>query len=267
MKEHGLTTLLERCREVAIALEAGAISEIKPELILDLLPLLAEPKPEIRDRLAWATISKLLRHQTTSSAVRLDVINVLLTEYYLFAAPLSGFSDTAALRSFSVLSIADAIHGDGLHSNAFATDVLSRISDKIRKYILSEKDARGFDDKLGWIHCFAHAGDCFYELANHPNITNADISQNIRTMFDFIETQGRAVFRWGEEYRLARPIAASLKRDAKDELFSRFTDKFMRDNLASQNFYNVFRAAYLELLWSDTKHPLVMRKLENIIRM
>lgn len=267
MNEQGLTTLVERCREVAIAIDAGAIIDIQPELILDLLPLLAELEPKIRDLLGWSTISKLLRHQNTTSAVRLEVINVLLTDDYLFAPPSSEPSDAAVLRSFSILSIADAIHGDGLHSKEFYGNELSRISDKIRRYILNEKDARGFDEKLGWIHCFAHTGDCFYELANHPNIENLDLIENTVAIFDFIETQGHAVFRWGEEYRLALPIAAALKRDVKDELFSRFTTEFMRDNLSSQNFYNVFRAAYLELLWSETKHPFVMKKLENIIRM
>lgn len=266
MNEQSQLAILERCREVALALDNGATNEINPELIFDLLPLLADRDPEIRDRLVWATISKLLRHQTTSSMTRLEVINILLTKDYLFASPLSEYSDLGVLRSFSVLSIADALHGDTRHSGQFDEDVLGQISDRIRHYILSEKDDRGFDDTLGWIHCFAHTGDCFFELASHPNIANADLIANTRAIFDFIEAQGHAVFRWGEEYRLALPIVAALKVINTEELFARFTAKFMRDNLASQNFYNVLRTAYLELLWSDTKYPFVLSKLENIIR-
>lgn len=262
-------TYVEKCQEFRSALDEGIPITPTFEEMLELLPLLGHRDRATRDDLAWNTISRILKQRDTPTSLRREVVEELLSDNYLSHCLDESSSDEAVKRSFSALTIADAIEGDRVYEASFDAQTLSRYSGELRRYLGLEDNRQGYNPQLGRIACIAHVSEGFTALAQHPQIRLSDLSENFLAILDFIEREGEAVFHSQEESYLGKALAVTLCR--LDESFvhkfllSRFSTSFLNDTPGKQNFINTFRAVYLELLWSEGPETKILGSIKNII--
>jgi hypothetical protein len=78
-------------------------------------------------------------------------------------------------------------------------------------YLQAERDLRGFDAKLHWIHATAHSADLLAALADNPQITQEE-SGGILSAISERLSSASDVFTQGEQDRLAAATIAVVRR-------------------------------------------------------
>lgn len=260
---------VEKCKEFKANLDEGIAIVPTFDEMMEMLPLLGSEDQTIRDNLAWTTISRILTQRDTPTSLRQDVVEELLSDNYLCDHLEEHTPDHAIKRSLSVLTIANAIEGDRIHEASLDAQTLSRYSGELRRYLNLETDRRGHDQNLGRVDCIAHASEGFTALAQHPEIRLSALAENFLAILDFIEREGDRVFQSQEEHRFGRALAVTLLRLDQPFvlkfLLPRFTKTFLTSHPSKQNFLNTFRAAYLDILWSEGPDVPVLETLKNLI--
>ena len=83
-------------------------------------------------------------------------------------------------------------------------------------YLQSERDLRGYDAKLGWIHANAHTADLLRDLANSPLLTK-DEQTNILSAIAVRLSTAPQVYTQGEQDRMAAAVLAVIRRSSFDQ--------------------------------------------------
>ncbi len=179
---------------------------------------------ELRDDLGYSITTVWIKHQ---KQISVDELNSLLDEWKAnlrvgigeslveqtgaerSAAGGSG-NDSALKRSFSALSLVALAERD--LEMPFLTEERYRtfLSDTLA-YLKDERDLRGFDPTIGWIHATAHTADLLAALARNPLFKREDQ----RHLLDAISgrlSSAHEIFRFGEQDRLALAIARVVLR-------------------------------------------------------
>lgn len=118
--------------------------------------------PELRDHLIypiminWIDIKKMMAKNTMS-----QLFDTLLSEEYIFFNIEKNDDTSVYKRSFSTLTLNPILEAH--EADPFLTeDQLQNFRDKMIDYIIKEHDFRGYDEKYGWAHAFAHWSDTNY---------------------------------------------------------------------------------------------------------
>jgi hypothetical protein len=82
-------------------------------------------------------------------------------------------------------------------------------------YLQSERDLRGYDAKLGWIHANAHTADLLQALADSPQLTKEEQS-NILSALAIRLSSAPEVYTQGEQDRMAAAVLAVIRRSDYD---------------------------------------------------
>jgi hypothetical protein len=221
-------------------------SESFLELVPDLLDVLGHPDGKIRDDLGWTTLSRYFSSDSIHPGNRIPLIELLITDEFLFYKINEGVTDDSPRRSFSALSIADLIWGDADHGPAMDRQFISKIMGKVRMLLVKDKDHRGFvEGGLGWVHTSSHIGDCLNALVAHRNADSDEILTCVTTILEYVEGRGNDVFKWDEHQRLSRPVTQAIaclsSQDNLLEVFSRYTPEFMSTAPSRHNLANMIR--------------------------
>lgn len=191
-------------REAARARGAVPEGRTAAEWAGELRPWLASTDPELRDDLAYTILAGWI--------VRGRIEDDPLREFAAgwradLARPGSRDEDVVA-RSFAALTLAAVVARDLEHP--FLADERGRIRAAALGYARSERDVRGHDERLGWVHATAHAADLLRFLAREPDLPVADQAQFLAAI-DAKSALPGAAWQAGEDLRLAR-VALSLAR-------------------------------------------------------
>jgi hypothetical protein len=81
----------------------------------------------------------------------------------------------------------------------------------LERYLAGERDLRGYDTRLGWIHAVAQAADAGANLVRCPEVGVPDVLGLLGSLRDAAARQHH-VYAHGEDERLARAIRAALAR-------------------------------------------------------
>jgi len=234
-----------------------------------LLEVLGHPDGEIRDTLGWSTLSEYFTSSLCPPHVRIQTISLLLSRDFLFFEIENGKTDASVKRSFASLTLADIIGGDIKNECQISSDTLSDISHELCRYLTQERDWRGYEPTLGWIHALAHVADAFWSLASHPKTRSEDLSDCLDCLLSYIERNGQRVFMWQEDYRLGRALSVILKRlpfeDCRDLLERRYPRKDLFNMPSLQNLLTTVRCIYLELMWEETPPGPLLETLKKVI--
>jgi Protein of unknown function (DUF2785) len=117
-------------------------------------------------------------------------------------------------------------------------------------YFQGERDLRGFDAEVGWVHAVAHAADVLKFLARGRDWTPSNGRQlltAVRARINAIDT----VFVWGEAERIAAALHSAVRRpDADGSALDTWTSQWADD----------FKA-----LWARAPHiePAHYARVEN----
>jgi hypothetical protein len=109
-------------------------------------------------------------------------------------------------------------------------------------YCTQERDLRGYDDGIGWLHSAAHVADVLNALANHPNYCR-EHNKYILKAINMVMENAVEIFQYEEDERLSRVI----------------TSLFGNNHLTLEELLMWFEQANIDL----TPYLLGMRKRVN----
>jgi len=179
----------------------------------ELSAMLASPDPELRDEIAytvlvtWIDRGKIL---TTPTLISLS------DEWR--ANLQSGMgeigSDSVLKRSFSALLLSEMARREAKYPFMGAERYHALVAEAIT-YLTAERDLRGYDPKLHWIHATAHTADLLAELAESSLLTKQEASGILQAIRMRLSTAAE-VFTQGEQDRLAGAVVAVIRRNDFD---------------------------------------------------
>lgn len=124
-------------------------------------------------------------------------------------------------RSFSALCLASIVERDA-KAPFLGPERYHGLVAAALDYLRTEKDLRGYDAKLGWIHATAHTSDLLQALAGNSLLTSEEASQILDAIAACLASAPE-VYTQGEQDRVAQAVLAVIRRaDFKSELFDRW---------------------------------------------
>jgi hypothetical protein len=195
----------------AIAKNGYAIPPGEPlfPLVHELSGYLGSRDPELRDTLAYSIIATWIVDQKQLSATDLDS---LLDEWRRNLLVVVGEAavDGVLKRSFSVLCLAALAERD-LKTPFLGEERYGTLLADALAYLKNERDLRGFDPAIGWIHATAHTADLLAALAANPLLRIEDQGRLLNAISERLSS-AHEVFTYEEQDRLALVAAAITRR-------------------------------------------------------
>jgi hypothetical protein len=208
------TTHVPRGRDFWLSLEAGGFA-VPPgvsadEVFLDSEALLASPDPKLRDDVGYGlSVAWVVRAARVSDEALRGHVARLRARMTAFDDP---SPDAVLGRSFAALRlsmVAAAAVKRPLLDDAQRASLL----DAAVRALAEERDLRGHDPSLGWIHATAHVADLLKFLVKSPDLKLAQ-QRLVATAVTQRLARGPA-FAWGEDERLAQVLRwLALRPDA-----------------------------------------------------
>ncbi|WP_427886394.1 DUF2785 domain-containing protein [Kribbella sp. GL6] len=170
-----------------------AVPEGRPvrELVAELVGMLRSPDPGVRDRQAYSTLATWIDRGVLSGPELRELGDGLVPR---FADP------EIQARTFVPL-ILDSIVTAGVFEPGWVPP--------FERWYVGERDLRGYDEKLGWLHAVAHGADLLGALGQHAAVEPV---QMLRLGIGRLLTPTPYVFRDMEDDRLGYALAATLTR-------------------------------------------------------
>jgi len=179
----------------------------------ELSAMLASPDPELRDDLAYSILATWIHRGNVLSSPTL----IALTDEWR-ANLKSGIGETGTNsvlnRSFSALCLSEIAKRDLKQPFLDAERYHNLVSEAIT-YLQSERDLRGYDPKLHWIHATAHTADLLAALADSSQLTKEEASGILQAIQVRLST-ATEVFTQGEQDRLAVALVSVIRRQDFD---------------------------------------------------
>ncbi len=200
----------------AIAQSAYAVpaGESLPGLVAELSEYLASPDPELRDDIAYSTLTAWIYRQRI---VPVELRRTLLAEWTANLTKDIGERDTDGVfrRSFSALSLGLLAIAD--NERPFLEQAeFDRLLTAALTYLEAERDVRGFDPTKGWMHSVAHTADLLKFLARSRYLQPAQQAAILAAISQKVAAVD-GVLTHGEDERLARAVVAIIGREDFDE--------------------------------------------------
>jgi hypothetical protein len=207
----------------------------------ELSSLLASPDSELRDDLAYS----ILAHWIARPNV-LPPENLLLLEDEWRENLKSGIgeaaTDSVLKRSFSALCLASIAEREAKQPFLGASRYRQLLADAAA-YLQAERDLRGYDAKLGWIHATAHTADLLQALAGSPCDEQATVCHCCAPC------SAPQVYIQGEQDRIAQAVLAVIRRpDFNAESFTTWLDQMANSD---------------QKIWADPLTPESLARYQN----
>lgn len=119
------------------------------------------------------------------------------------------------VRTFAALILAEVVERDMTSGRATAAAVL-RWRDAFAAWYPAERDLRGWDERLGWLHAVAHGADALALFGRSPRLDRDDLRGLLGTGRERMLAETGYVFRDQEDDRLAYALALVLSRAELD---------------------------------------------------
>jgi len=171
-----------------------------------LLDCLADPRPELRDEIAFEALAAWMR----GGALSIETLQALRRELSarLVAPDPQGFG-----RPFAALALAEVARVDRIKPYLTA-DERGQLVDTATVYLRGVSDYRGFDAAQGWRHGVAHGADLLLQLGLNPALSPNQLDAIVQAVASQVAPAGEHFYVYGEPERLARPIVYIAKRAA-----------------------------------------------------
>lgn len=181
------------------------------EVALVLLDCLASPDPELRDTLAYDIVGRWIRRGVLKPDTMKRMAQSLEPNLKLGLGEAG--TPTVFRRTFSALVLADLVSQDNRAPYLEASAVKALLEAALA-YLPSERDLRGYDNQLGWMHGVAHGSDLLFRLAQSKHVETKDLPRVLEAVASKVAPTGEHFYNFGEDERLARPVIAVLARGA-----------------------------------------------------
>ncbi|HWZ81242.1 MAG TPA: DUF2785 domain-containing protein [Terriglobales bacterium] len=174
--------------------------------------LLASPDPELRDDLAYSIYVRWIYRNYISP----PTLIALTDEWRANLKDGIGESGTNSVlkRSFSALCLSVMAEREAKTPFMGEARYHQLVGDAIT-YLQSERDLRGYDSKVGWIHANAHTADLLQGLAHSPLLTKEEQEKILTAIATRLST-APDVYIQGEQDRMAAAIVAVIRLPSVD---------------------------------------------------
>ncbi len=206
-------------------------------LLLELSGYVGSRDSELRDDLGYSITTTWIKHQDVPTAD----LNSLMDEWCANLRVGIGDSgdDSVLKRSFSALSLVALAERD-LKTPFLTEERYRTLLDASLTYLKDERDLRGFDPKIGWIHATAHTADLLAALAMNPMFKLEDQGRVLNAITARLSS-AHEIFTFGEQDRLSLVAARVVGR--KDvEYDSGFDQMARRDGYGGSGDVEKFAA-------------------------
>jgi hypothetical protein len=193
----------------------GAVTEHESADALshELSPMLASPDPELRDDLAYSILATWINRGNVLSASTL----ISLTDEWR-ANLESGIGEVGTnsvlKRSFSALCLSEMARREA-KSAFMGSERYHNLLAEATRYLQDERDLRGYDRDLHWIHATAHTADLLAALADSSQLTKKESDRVLHSIQARLAT-ATEVFTQGEQDRLAIAVVSIIRRKDSD---------------------------------------------------
>lgn len=175
----------------------------------ELSAMLASPDPELRDDLAYSILATWINRDSVLSAPTL----ISLTDEWR-ANLKSGLGETGTdsvlRRSFSALCLSEMARREA-KAPFMGPERYHSLVKEATTYLQNERDLRGYDPTLHWIHAAAHTADLLAALANSPLLSTEEAAGILQSIQSRLAT-ATEVFTQGEQDRLAVAVVFVIRR-------------------------------------------------------
>lgn len=179
-------------------------------LTAELLSYLESSDTELREGPVYTILAKWLKQGSYSHAELWEMATQLLRNLAIGLGKQQ--DDTIFLRSFSALILSEIVENDLIHLMLSETEV-QLLLEQALAYFLAEKDLRGYEYGKGWAHAIAHCADLLWNLARHPLVSVAGLTQIMNALAEKITAPVAHIYLYDEDERLARIVMGALQRD------------------------------------------------------
>jgi len=179
----------------------------------ELSAMLASPDPELRDELSYSILVRWIYRLNILSTQQL----IALTDEWR-ANLKSGLGEVGTnsvlKRSFSALCLSLMANREA-KAPFMGAERYHQLVAESAAYLQAERDLRGYDTKLHWIHSTAHTADLLAALADSPLLTKKEKSAILGAIAARLAS-AHEVYTQGEQDRLAAAVVAVIRRSDFD---------------------------------------------------
>jgi Protein of unknown function (DUF2785) len=195
-------------RSIAKNKYAIPASQSADALASELSPLLGSPDPELRDDLAYSILGTWIHRSQLSTPTLVSLTDEW--EASLKSGIGEAGTNSVLKRSFSALCLSELAKREAKLPFMGARRYHDLVA-KAVEYLQAERDLRGYDAVLHWIHATAHTADLLAALANSPMLTEDEASSILRAIAARLSTAPQ-VYTQGEQDRLAEAVVSVVRR-------------------------------------------------------
>ena len=179
-------------------------------LVSEAVSFLGSPDTEWRDDVGYAVVVSCVYQKKRLKPEERRRIVVHLSDNLRRGIGETG-TDSVLLRSFSALDLSILA---ALESSDPALDAAGyrKLLDDALAYLRDERDLRGLEARVGWIHATAHTADLLKFLARDPRFTSADQQRLLDGAWARMTASGTPVFTHAEDERLAAALVSVVRR-------------------------------------------------------
>ncbi len=178
-------------------------------LIEELSRYLGSPDRELRDEFAYSIPARWIYHDKRLTPEELQLLRRKWAANLEVALGETG-TDGVLLRSFSALDLSVLAALD-LDRPFLADAEFNELLGQALEYLARERDVRGYEERVGWIHSTAHTADLLKFLARNTKLKTADQARIVVAIAAKLEGAG-SVFTHGEDERLAGALLSLVRR-------------------------------------------------------
>ena len=183
-------------------------TEVWP-LAVQMMDCLGSTDPELRDGLIYQTLARW--SEWYLGTPQLDaLLDIALAADHLTLAVGEPEGDAVFMRAFSSLAVAMFVEQHRARPYLSAERV-REVHRTMLAYLSRERDERGWVPGKGWADAVSHAADALDELAQCPELGEADLLETLQVIRETI-VRAKAVFPGEEDERLATAAVSAVRR-------------------------------------------------------
>ncbi|MBO0587651.1 DUF2785 domain-containing protein [Sporosarcina sp. E16_8] len=219
--------------------------KLSKEVRQEMLRQIGNSDSYLRDELIYQSFGKMIFSNQLNPEEIQALLEAVIQEDYLFFGIGESGTDSVFTRSFSSLVIAAVIEYD-IAKKVVNPELVQYTANQVIRYMMEEKDTRGFIHGNGWAHAVAHGADALDSLAKHPLLKKEDISRILQAVQHSLFRQ--VDYLDEEEERLATILASLIKHQDAEQVIQVWIEGMtgmvetkMDDNNGSIDAYHIKR--------------------------
>ena len=244
----------------------------KLKLTYELIEDIGNKDSHLRDNVIYPSLAHLLRDKHFENEEMKKIAEILISDQYL-SFDMDNKNEYSVLkRTFTSLQIAMLVYVHN-RDKLFDKEFVKKMFNSVVEYYINEKDIRGYEPAVGWIHSVAHAADIFAQLVKCDELDVKDFEY----MLDSINNKFKVntyTFVSHEDERTVNAIFNLLEKDiiSKETLLKWVNDlgdyerpkTYPEVYRINNNVKNLLRSLYFRVL-DNKKYLFLTDEIKKVL--